>query len=372
MGTNQQLLKKALETPDAWLAGDPDRTERVLRVLEKIESGEGVTLGGEYPAKAGDILIATGGTSGKPRFAIHSWDTLCAAANCLIERVGDEMQSYGILPLEHVSGLMPVVRTIVSGGKLLLGDKDTLAGMQEGMFLSLVPTQLQRFSKDPELVKKLRACRMIFVGGAAVEEKLLDKAQELGLPLAPCYGMTETAAMVTVLHPKEFVAGKRGCGKALPGVGISTGKDHRIHISTPALCQRYAGSEAVVSQPFATEDRGILDEEGSLHILGRMDRVIITGGEKVDPEEVEAVLKEASGVQDALVVGLPDEEWGQKVIAFVTGTTQEPETLKDAAKRRLPGYKVPKQILFVQDLPLNDREKVDWELVRKLSRDALL
>ena len=371
MGTNQQLLKKALANPQRWLEGDPVRKDWVMQVLSKIDQGEVVTLGGDEPAKEGEILIATGGTSGNPRFAIHSWDTLCAAADGLIKRASDKMKSYGILPLEHVSGFMPVVRTIVSGGKLVLGDKHSLEGMDEGMFLSLVPTQLQRFMKDPDLVTKLRSCRMIFVGGAAADEELLEKAQLLELPLAPCYGMTETAAMVTVLMPEEFLMGKRGCGKALPGVDISIDEDNRIHISSPSLCQGYAGSETVLTNPFATQDRGFLDDDGNLHILGRMDHVIITGGEKVNPEEVEAVLKEVSAAQNVLVVGLPDEEWGEKVVAFATGTTLQEGAIKDAAKQRLTRYKVPKQIVVVEDLPLNDQGKVNWELVNQLIRDAL-
>lgn len=372
MGTNQQLLRKALVNPNDWLSGDPVRKDRLLKILTKMDRGDVVNLGGEYPAGKGQILIATGGTSGNPRFAIHSWDTLCAAATCLMKRVGDKMTSYGVLPLDHVSGFMPVVRSIVSGGKLILGDKQKLEEVSEGMFLSLVPTQLQRFLKEPDLVKKLRACRMIFVGGAAAAEELLENAQSLEIPLAPCYGMTETAAMVTVLMPEEFLAGKRGCGKALPGVGISIEEGSRIHISTPGLCQGYAGNDSVVTNPFATQDQGCLDEDGNLHILGRMDRVIITGGEKVQPEEVEAVLKAVSKAQAALVVGLPDEEWGHRVVAFVTSTKQNPSSITVALKRKLPSYKVPKQILFVEELPLNDLGKVNWDLVSKLTQDDAL
>ena len=126
MGENQKLLNKALEQPDSWLAADFKESNRILEILTKISRGEGVVLGGEIPPIDGKILIATGGTSGKPKFAIHTWDTLSAAASSLMECIGENIQSCGILPFHHVSGFMPVVRAIISGGKYVQGDPKKL------------------------------------------------------------------------------------------------------------------------------------------------------------------------------------------------------------------------------------------------------
>jgi O-succinylbenzoic acid--CoA ligase len=365
MGKDQRLLIKALEQPDQWLVADHKTQEKVLATLHKIASGEGIVLGGNHPAIRGKILIATGGTSGNPKFAIHSWESLAAAARALMGKIGENIQSCGILPMHHVSGLMPIVRAILSEGKYFQGDPGNLFEHPEGKCLSLVPTQLNRYLKVPQTVAKLRQFRMIFVGGANSGQSLLDQAAERELPLAPCYGMTETAAMVTLLPPEEFLSGQRGCGKPLPGVQIETGELNQIRISCNSLAEGYSGKDDPISKPFPTQDTGFFDEEGSLHITGRLDRTIISGGENVNPAEVEAELREFAFVEDALVVGIPDEEWGQKIIAFIKGKPTTPESLKAKLKQVIPAHKVPKEILFVRELPLNVQGKVDWEFIEK-------
>lgn len=367
MGKNLNLLKAALDSRD-WLTGDPLLVESLLAILQKVANGEGVVLGGESPPRAGKILIATGGTTGHPRFAIHTWDTLCAAANCLARKLGKGIDSYSILPLGHVSGFMPAARAIVSGGKLVLGSKNTLPEDSKGLCISLVPTQLMRFLDDPEAVKKLGGFRMVFLGGAAADPDLLSAARESGIPVAPCYGMTETGAMVTMLDPGDFLDGEGGCGGALPGVDITIGGDGQVFVDTPGLSEGYAGGDGELQQPFATKDRGEFGPSGSLKIIGRMDRVIITGGEKVDPGEVESSLRSIPGVQQCLVVGMEDLEWGQKLTAFVTGHNLLGQHLEKELRKVLPSHKIPKEILVVEKLPFDEKGKLDWEKVRALIR----
>jgi O-succinylbenzoic acid--CoA ligase len=366
MGENWKLLKLALENPKDWLFADSRAEAWILEVLHKVASGEGVVLGGEATAIEGKILIASGGTSGNPKYAIHTWETLSSAVISLVGEIGSGIQSCGVLPMHHVSGFMPIVRAVLSRGKFIQSDPKSLVQDPTNLCLSLVPTQLKRFLNDPKMVSKLRDFRMIFVGGAKVEESLLEESARLELPLAPCYGMTETAAMVTMLPPEEFLNGKRGCGPPLPGVEILSGEKDQILISTKSLAEGYAGMNRRISDPFETQDSGFFDENGSLQITGRLDRIIITGGENVDPVEIEDLIKELAQVEDAMVVGISDEEWGQKVIAFVQAKARGVEPIQSKLKKCLPGYKIPKEILFVQELPLDERGKVDWKMVKKL------
>lgn len=371
MGENLTKLKNALVSPSDWLSGDPGQVGKLTGILGQVAGGNGVVLGGDHPPLPGKILIATGGTTGSPRFAIHTWDTLCAAAECLVRKLGPGISSYSILPMEHVSGFLPVVRAVVSGGKLVLGSKNTLPDEPEGLCISLVPTQLVRFLADKKEVKKLREARMVFLGGAAADHQLLHKACAYGVPLAPCYGMTETGAMVTMLDPEDFLSGLVGCGQALPGVDISIAGDGQVYVDTPGLCEGYAGGDGEVSRPFATNDMGEIDASGCLQILGRMDRVIITGGEKVDPIEVEHALRKIPTVRECLVVGTEDPEWGHRVTAFVTGCCDDELGLIHALRSGLPSYKIPKRIYVVGNLPYDNKGKVDWERIKALTRDRV-
>ena len=148
------------------------------------------------PIQRGAILIPTGGTTGGVKLAIHDWSTLSASALGLQDFLGGgAISSCCLLPLFHVSGLMQLVRSFVTGGCIRFDDADTA-----GYCLSLVPTQLQRLMQYPEEVKKLRSARVIFVGGAAISDSVATKARECRLPIVPVYGMTETAAMVELFQ----------------------------------------------------------------------------------------------------------------------------------------------------------------------------
>ena len=221
--------------------------------------------------------------------------------------------------------------------------------------------------KDPDLMEKLRKFRMVFVGGAKIDEDLLDMAQDLSLPIAPCYGMTETAAMVTLLKPEDFLDGQRGCGRTLPGVEIEFGSNGQISISTLSLAKGYYGNDNGFKGSIQTQDSGYLDERSNLHVTGRLDRTIITGGENVDPAEVEDVLKTHPDLEEALVLGIPDKDWGQKLVAFVVGKDSQETSLMNFLKEKLPGFKIPKEIVMVGNLPLDARGKVAWEEVKRLS-----
>ncbi len=304
------------------------------------------------------VLLATSGTSGGPKWCLHQMATLRAAAEAYAQRFGAQgyVHAVSLLPANHVGGLMPVFRAAACGGRVHFADYRDPSSLRAAPFrlraaaLSLVPTQLARLLQVPEAVAVLRRFGLILVGGAACPEQVLAAARAAELRLAPCYGATETAAMVTVLEPEAFLQGATGVGSALPHARVTVDADRRIRVSSPAnLLQYHPALAGFCRQPFATGDLGWLDSHGRLHILGRADRVIITGGKKVHPEQVEAAALATGLAATAVCAGRPDPEWGQRVILQV----EPPATGADAAwrerllaqlKERLPAYAVPKEI----------------------------
>ena len=271
----------------------------------------------------GWLCVPTGGSGGGVRFARHDERTLTAAVEGFCAHFGlERVNAVGVLPAHHVSGLMARVRCAATGGehvawdwnKLESGSPPLLKLRRASWVLSLVPTQLQRLLALPAAVAWLRGFRVIFVGGGPVWPELSDAAARAELPVSLSYGLTETAAMVTALRPAEFLAGARSCGPALPHARVAVAGEGVITVAGGSVFRGYFPDENSARE-FATEDLGRLDEHGHLHVLGRRDTVIITGGKKVQPAEVEAALRASGEFGDVAVMGVPDPEWGQAVVA---------------------------------------------------------
>lgn len=312
----------------------------------------------------GAILIPTGGSSGGVKLAVHSWGSLSIAVEGLqaFLRTGP-INSCCCLPLYHVSGLMQLVRSFVSDGSIRFDDQ-----VVAGACLSWVPTQLSRaLDEDEEWLESLRQARAIFVGGAPMSGVLAREAREARLPIVPVYGMTETAAMVAAQSSKVFLSGEgKSIGAAvLPHVKLSIDKPNtyghgRIRVWSEALfCGYWPEVDLDRSSGYLTDDEGYLDSLGQLHVIGRVDRLLISGGEKVDPREVELALLEIDGVREALVIGEPDAEWGTRVHAYLVADSglHSEFKLKALLQSKLTAYKLPKQWSFVQRLPLDEKGK---------------
>ncbi len=351
----------------------------------------------------GGIMVPTGGSSGEIRFAVHCWTTLMAAVEGFRDYFGvDQVNSVCVLPLYHVSGLMQFLRSFTSGGQLVIlpfrtlaaGDGPTIA--YSNFFLSLVPTQLQRLlvaeTAAPSSPHALTRCKAILLGGAPAWADLLDRAQILGLPIAPTYGMTETAAQIATLKPADFLAGKVGCGQILPhaqvkilsptGDELPAGQIGQITIQAKSLMLGYwptsqprspspSPHHPITAAPphFPTDDLGYLDPNGYLHIVGRTSQKIITGGENVFPAEVEAAIRATQLVADVCVVGQPDRQWGQVVTAVYVPTDAIAETtLRAALAPQLSKFKQPKRWLAVTTLPRNAQGKINFAQLEQIIR----
>jgi len=332
------------------------------------------------------IMVPSGGTTGGLRFAAHTWESLGIAAHGLRQWLGGgAINSVCFLPLHHVSGLMQLVRSLVTDGNLTLADwseiecgKFPSVGDKPAV-TSLVPTQLERLRRVPGGAAWLRQFRCVFLGGACADAAVLAWARQERIPLAPGYGMTETAAQVATMRPEKFLAGEPIAAEVLPhaeisvideagGQPVSVGTAGRLVIRSAALFRGYYPECAVPRTSFATGDRGVLDLSGRVSVLGRLDTIINTGGEKVDPAEVEQAILATGLVQAAVVFGAPDNEWGEIVVATIVGATAGDGDLMQHLREQLTGYKLPKRWLRVEALPENSSGKTDFAALRALVR----
>ena len=298
------------------------------------------------------ILVPTGGTTNGIKLAIHTWKTLEAACKGVQQFLGGAaIDSCCVLPLYHVSGLIQLLRAYHSGGYIRF-DEDEV----EDCCLSYVPTQLSRALFDEKRIQALSTTRVIFVGGAPMPESLAKEARKLKLPVMHVYGMTETAAMVAAIPVADFLTDSRIGALPIGDAKIEIDSSGRICIQSPALFKGYYGREALdLTRGYLSGDEGYIDENERLHVTGRIDRLVISGGEKIDPYEVEDVVGEIAGIEEVLAVGLPDAEWGQKLVVYYTGL--ELVDWEERLKEQLVGYKLPKEMLRVDHLPLDEKGK---------------
>lgn len=340
----------------------------------------------EQPA----VLVPTSGTSGTPRLALLSHRALVAAARASAAHLGVEDDRWLLpLPLAHVGGLSIVVRCLVARrtcvlfdpGGPLLGQLPALAaalGRHAVTLLSLVPTVLERLLEPSLGFRSPPSLRALLVGGAACSRSLLVRAQAAGLPALPSYGLTETCGQVATRpyasrfeapgHVSELVS----AGVSLPGVELRI-RDERVEVKGPQLFSGYVGEANPFTSDgwFPTRDRGIFTPEGEILIPGRSDDVIVTGGENVDPLEVEAALSALGGVRAACVFGAPDETFGEVVTALLVvdaevSAAHTLTALTDALRERLARYKLPRRVMIVPELPLLPSGKIDRRKAKTL------
>ncbi|NJK55685.1 MAG: 2-succinylbenzoate--CoA ligase [Pleurocapsa sp. SU_5_0] len=339
------------------------------------------------------IMIPTGGTSGKIKFAMHSWQTLTASVNGFKNFFDcQNINSVCTLPLYHVSGLMQLMRSLLTQGNLIICPYQLIVTKlnnfnKSAYFISLVPTQLQfLLESTPHCLQEFKT---VLVGGAPPRRSLLNTAREYNIPIALTYGMTETASGVVALKPEDFLAGNNSSGQVLPhaeieisNTAISTAKQLQlenpkssqdqiglIQINSTALCWGYYPQVFPLPQEFITDDVGYFDGEGYLHLLGRNSEKIITGGENVFPAEIEAVIYATKLVEDICVIGIADQKWGQAVTAIYVPlkSADDLNLIKQQLRSQLAKYKQPKHWLEVNNIPRNNRGKVNYQQLKAIA-----
>jgi len=360
--------------------GSPDAAARLGAAALAALEGDGPAVlptGAGDPAPTADLLapvdngvaavVTTTGSTGAPKAVLVPADALRASADATYARLGPPGRWLLALPAHHIAGLQVLLRSARAGAPAAV--MDLRAGFRPEAFAeaatrsgaaytSLVPTQLLRLldSGGPAL-DALRTFTAVLLGGAAADPAVLERARAAGVPLVTTYGMSETCG---------------GCvydGRPLDGVTVTLEEDGRIRLGGATVAAGYRGAvseadrAAFTEDGFRTNDLGAWSADGRLEVLGRADDVIVTGGEKVAPATVERALLAQAGVREACVVGVPDPEWGSRVVAAVVGDDLDPDALRAAVAPGL-GRAAPRSVAVLDALPLRGIGKPDRSAVR--------
>ncbi len=324
-----------------------------------VDPGGGSRLEEGVDAPEGDaVLVATSGTSGSTKIVRLSRSAIDAAvaASALALETDPHDEWLCCLPLGHIGGLLVLLRSVLLGAPVAIHarfDPEAVASVHGARFLSLVPTMLARLLEHGA---DLSGYRAILVGGAGLSEELRDRARDAGGNVVATYGLTESCGGVVY------------DGVPLPGMEARIGPRGGIQLAGPTLMRGYRFDEAATTETFTpdgwlkTRDAGDLGPDGRLRVLGRMDDVILTGGEKVWPAEIEDVLRTHPAIADAYVAGRPDPEWGQRVVAWIEvvpgADPPDVDAVRDHVGSRVPRFRAPREVRVVEHLPRTALGKV--------------
>lgn len=370
----------------------PARPDALLPALAAALDGTGAAVcpaadhDGTSPSStvADDVavVVRTSGSTGEPRAVALSATALRASASATHERLAGPGRWLLALPTHHVAGLQVLVRSVLAGTTpVVLGAGPFRAAAfvaaatgltaETPRYTSLVPTQLVRLLEDPAATEALTSFDAVLLGGAAAAPDLLARARAAGVAVVTTYGMSETCG---------------GCvydGVPLAGVRAALDDDGRILLAGPVLADGYLGRPDLDAVTFVqvdglrhlrTTDLGRLDGD-RLTVLGRVDDVLVTGGAKVAPGPVESVLAGLPGIAEVCVVGVPDPEWGQAVVAVLVPRTGVPPTTLDEARAavadRLGATHAPRHLVVTDSLPVLGPGKIDRRAAAQLAATSL-
>lgn len=336
-------------------------------------------------------LLYSSGTTGRPKGVLVSdeqqvWSVPAFAANFDVDA---HSRSLVPIPYFHIAGGGWAMVTLSRGGTVIQSREPTAESML-GQILrhrvthtAMVPAVMRVLTQSEAAQQAdFSALRQLVYGGAPISEGLVRaSAATFGVNLFQSYGLSETTGVTTLLGPEQHrldrgLSRLRSAGRPIDGVELQirdprsgkrldTGGSGEVVVRAPSVTPGYwrrpdATADAFTEDGFfRTGDVGVLDEEGFLYIRDRLKDMIVTGGENVYPAEVESVLSQHPQIADVAVIGIPDDSWGERPIAYaVTTTTVDPADVIAFARERMAHYKCPTDVLFLDELPRNTSGKV--------------
>ncbi len=337
------------------------------------------------------VLLFTSGTTGNPKAVTLTMGNLYASATASAFRLGVSPDDRWHLCLStyHMGGLAPLLRSALYGTTVVVQKgfdaEDTRSFLRtyRATGVSLVPTMLRRLLDEGNLSETLR---FILLGGAPARDDLIAECGEHGIPVCPTYGMTETASQIATATPDEAISHVGTVGRPLMFTSVSvvrddgtlapTGEPGELVVSGPTVTAGYYNNPAATGEAFGehglqTGDVGYRDEGGRLWVLNRRADRIVTGGENVHPGEVVDVLRDHPDVAEVAVVGVEDDEWGERIAALVVPAAEQSVTLgsvREFCDGRLAGYKHPRLLDTAIELPRTTSGTIDREAVRERFR----
>lgn len=336
------------------------------------------------PLDSPRAMLFTSGTTGEPKAVVLTARNLLASAVASAFRLGVLPDDCWYDPLAgyHMGGLAPIVRSGIYGTCVVLsGEFDAERALShlheyDATGVSLVPTMLKRMLDAGDLPDSLR---FVLTGGAPTPPELVAHCERREVPIHPTYGMTETASQVATARPEEAFARPDRAGRPLPFTRVRAvdeddvlppGESGELVVSGPTVMEGYYGDReaterALGPRGYHTGDLGVVERDGAIRVIGRIDETIITGGENVSPTEVARTLRAHPAVEDCAVIGLPDPEWGERVAALVVAAGATATGLCEFCEGRLADYKRPKTIGFADTLPRTASGTIDRQAVRE-------
>lgn len=292
----------------------------------------------------GIVRVWSSGSTGLAHSIDLSEGMRAAHAAMVAKRIGHASAWAATLGLHHVGGVMLLDRAIRDHVDVILAEPGDVYGVAHALgqasHASLVPTQLRRLTAAPS------SLQCVLLGGDGAPADWITQHVSAGWPLHPTYGLSEACGQVATALPDEALARAGTVGRPLDGL--------RVQVSSNGLVVE---GPSVQNGRVQTGDVGYL-EDGFLYVAGRVHATIITGGEKVQPERVEAVLREAPGVDDVAVWGVPDETWGERVVAGVVATAWQPDAWHAWAKAHLAPAERPKEWTRLEVIPRTENGKI--------------
>lgn len=341
------------------------------------------------------LILYTSGTTGFPKGALYThkmlfWNSINTALSLI---VNTESRTINCMPPFHTGGWNVLSTPFLHHGgySCLVKSFDAAVILQlleeeRATIFMGVPTMLKRMAEQPEFAScDFKSLHYMVVGGEPMPLPLIRQWHQRGVPIRQGYGMTEVGPNLTSLHQQDAVTKIGSIGRANfyvdtrivdeAGHDCAPGKAGELLLKGPMVTPGYwnkpaATSEALTDGWFKTGDRVLQDEEGYLFVVDRIKNMFISGGENIYPAEVERVIQSHPAVNEVAVIGVPDPKWGETGKAFIVSKTPLQITaIQDYCCRRLAKFKIPKYVVFMDELPKNDTGKIDREMLAGLSQE---
>ncbi len=325
------------------------------------------------------VVIFTSGTSGRPKGVVHTFSSLINSIANSIEILNHKEKDRWLasLPFYHIGGFQILCRSLYYGCTIVLPESlktdDLVSSITKlnPTHISLVSAQLQKFCYLG--LRANKSIQVTLVGGGFVDDELMFEAEKLGWKPYRVYGSSETASMVTAISANEILSKPQSVGKPLNNVKIKISPDSEILIQSNSLFKKYLDDEKETSSKlinsfYHTGDLGFVDDDGYLFIEARRTDLIVTGGENVNPIEVEKAILNIDGVKEVCVFPKLNKTWGQIVACaiVVNDIDLNEKIIKGNLKQSLAGFKIPKDFYFIEKLPRTSLGKLEREKIKKM------
>ena len=324
------------------------------------------------------VVIFTSGSSGRPKGVVHTFESLInniENGKSILETYEDD-QWLASIPFYHIGGFQIFCRSLLFGCSLILPESQIYNHLMKAInefnptHISLVSAQLDKFINQKIIPPK--SLKLSLIGGGFIDDDLIIKAADFGWKPIRSYGSSETGSFITAITANEIKNKPQSVGKPLKNNKIKITEDSEILISSNSLFKNYLNNKketsiTLINNWFHSGDIGYLDDDGFLFIEARRNDLVVTGGENVNPVEVENALLELPFISEACVFAKQDKTWGEIVCAVIVADKMvNQKNIKDHLKIKLAGYKIPKELFFIDSLPRTSLGKLEREKIKSM------